>query len=302
MAKQTSVNMTGIPKVINIGKDAFGKGVLLPVFGIGTFKLDENSCVPCVSAALKAGYRLIDTAAIYQNEGLVRQAIAESGVPRSEIFITTKLRPHDQGTAAYNAALKSLERLGVDYVDLYLVHWPGVSKTPLDSPELKNYRKDTWLALQRLYYEGKTRSIGVSNFTPYHLDELCNAEWCTVRPSVNQFELHPLLQQRDIQEACKRYGIAIQAYSSLAQGNAKLFEHEALLQIAHRKGCSVGDVLLRWGIQSGFSVIPRSSKAERVLSNMTCLDDKCHLTQEEMDTITNLEEGHRLCWNPFTVS
>lgn len=274
-------------------------GVAMPLLGLGTFQVRDTLCVDAVKAAIAAGYRHIDTAAIYRNEEAVAKGIAESGVPREQLFITSKLKPHDHGEGAYAAAVASLERLSTPYFDLYLIHWPGVAGKKLDDPAQKDIRKASWLALQRLYDEGKARAIGVSNYMPGHLEELCTAPWCTVKPHVNQFELHPLLQQADVVAACRAHGIAVEAYTSLAQGDAKLLAAPAVTAAAAAHGVTPAQVCLRWAVQKGYVVLPRSTKSERIVSNGAIFG--WELTGDEMAALDALECGHRFCWDPTAV-
>lgn len=222
-------------------------GVKMPWLGLGVFKVkDGDEVVHSVKSALKAGYKSIDTAAVYQNEEGVGQAIKEAGVPREELFITTKVWNSDQG---YDSAIKafetSLEKLGLDYIDLYLIHWP-----------VKGKYKETWKALETLYKEKKVKAIGVSNFQIHHLEDLMkDAE---IKPMVNQLELHPLLSQSELRDFCRNQEIQIEAWSPLAQG--ELLENAALKDIAQKYGKSVAQVILRWDLQNGIVTIPKSVK------------------------------------------
>jgi diketogulonate reductase-like aldo/keto reductase len=273
----------------------------MPAFGLGTFQMQGHTCHAAVLSALALGYRLIDTASVYRNEKEVGAAVDASGIPRSEIFITSKLRPQDHGARAYDAALASLSALGTPFFDLFLVHWPGVAGMKPHAPAQAAVRKETWLAMQRLLAEGKARAIGVSNYTEAHLAELCDAEWCTAKPALNQFELHPLLQQRCLVDECRRRGIAVQAYSSLAQGDKRLLEAPPLVEAAAARGGGVtpAQVALAWALQKGYSVLPRSARAERLSENAGAL--KVLLSPEEVARIDGLECGARICWNPYTV-
>lgn len=314
------------------GLICLSNGLLMPQVQLGTYQLKGEACQSAVSAALKVGYRAMDSASVYRNEEDVRLALASSGLKREEVWLTTKLQPKDQGEKAYAACLASLEKLGTDYCDLYLIHWPGVQSYKLDDPVIKEERKKSWLALQRLYKEGKCRAIGVSNYMPLHLTELCEAEWCEVKPMVNQFEIHPLLQQREAQECCRKYGVAVQAYSSLARGAKELLEAEAVQQAAKRHGKTAGQVVLRWAVQQGIAVLPKSQNAARIQENADVgvpmpvkLGEAAEaaagagaagaaasgsstsawsLTEEEMAAISALEAekgSMRTCWDPNTV-
>jgi 2,5-diketo-D-gluconate reductase A len=277
-------------------------GRFMPQIALGTFEMKGGPCVSAVTEALRQGYRHIDTAAVYRNEADVAEGIKLSGVPRADIFITSKLRPHDQGEGAYEACLQSLRNLGTDYLDLYLIHWPGVTGKKLDDPEIKDIRKQSWLALQRLYTEGKCRAIGVSNYMPLHLDELCAAPWCEVKPMVNQFELHPLLKQQKAVNACARHGIVVEAYSSLARGSPRLLESPVVLRIAEAHKASPAQVALAWALAKGFVVLPKSTHAERIASNLAAAT--LALTTDDVTALDALEETEgsvRTCWDPTTV-
>lgn len=280
-------------QAINIGPRA----VPMPQLGLGTWQLKGEECATSVGAALKAGYRHIDTAAVYRNEEAVATALTASGVPREQVFLTSKLQPRDHGDKAYDAALASLKRLGTDYFDLYLIHWPGVGgKQPTD-PAQKAIRAVSWAALEQLYEEGKARAIGVSNYMPWHLEELCAS--CKIKPAINQFELHPMLQQREVQATCAKHGIAVESYSTLAQGSAELLDHAVIQAAAAAHNKTAAQVVLRWAVQHGWVVIPRSTKPSRIDENGAIFDFE--LTPEEMAAIDGLDAGKRTCWNPETI-
>ncbi len=258
-------------------------GVEMPWFGLGVYKVEEgDQVVNSVKWAIEAGYRSIDTAALYQNEEGVGQAIKESGVLREELFITTKVWNSDQGyDTTLQAFEKSLSKLGLDYVDLYLVHWP-----------VKGKYKDTWRALEKLHEDGKVRAIGVSNFQIHHLEDLLAD--AKVRPVVNQVELHPLLSQVELRNYCKEQGIQIEAWAPLAQG--RLLDNPILQAIADKHGKSIAQVLLRWDIQSGIVTIPKSIKKERIVQNADIYDFE--LSAQEMKQIDDLNEDRRFGADP----
>lgn len=258
-------------------------GVEMPWFGLGVFKVENGSeATESVKAAIKNGYRSIDTAAVYKNEEGVGIGIKESGVAREELFITSKVWNEDQGYETTLAAFeKSLERLQLDYLDLYLIHWPG-----------KDKYKDTWRALEKLYKDGKIRAIGVSNFQVHHLEELLkDAE---IKPMVNQVEFHPRLTQKELRDYCKGQGIQLEAWSPLMQG--QLLDNEVLTQIAEKHNKSVAQVILRWDLQHGVVTIPKSIKEHRIIENADIFDFE--LSQEDMDKIDALNKDERVGPNP----
>lgn len=258
-------------------------GVEMPWFGLGVFKVQEGQeVVDSVKAAIKAGYRSIDTATVYGNEEGVGQAIRESGVAREELFITTKVWNNDQGYDSTLAAFDlSLSKLGLDYVDLYLVHWPIRAKY-----------KDTWRALEKLYADGKVRAIGVSNFQIDHLEDLLTET--NVKPMVNQVELHPLLSQLELREYCKAQGIQIEAWAPLAQGN--LLDNEVIADIAARHNKTLPQVILRWDLQNGIVTIPKSVKEERIIANADIFDFE--LSEDEISRINALNNNQRFGSHP----
>ncbi|MFB5761996.1 aldo/keto reductase [Paenibacillus medicaginis] len=261
-------------------------GVKMPWFGLGVFKVEDGQeVIDSVKYAIKAGYKSIDTAKIYENEEGVGQAIRESGITRDELFVTTKVWNADQG---YDSTLKafdtSLQKLGLDYLDLYLIHWPG-----------KDKYKETWKALEKLYKDGRVRAIGVSNFHVHHLEDLLtDAE---VKPMVNQVELHPLLTQVELREYCKKQGIQIEAWSPLAQG--QLLDNEVLKEIAGKHGKSTAQVILRWDLQNEIVTIPKSIKEQRIIENADVFDFE--LSAEDMDKINALNQNHRVGPDPDTL-
>ncbi|MET9346090.1 aldo/keto reductase [Streptomyces termitum] len=254
-------------------------GVEIPQLGFGVFQVPDDETTAAVSAALEAGYRSIDTAAVYGNEAGVGRALAASGVPREELFVTTKLWNADQG---YDAALRafdaSLDKLGLDHVDLYLIHWP----TPAH-----DLYPETWRALEKLAADGRARAVGVSNFQPAHLRRLID-EGGPV-PAVNQIELHPGLQQAELRAFHAEHGIATEAWSPLAQG-AVLGDPE-ITAIAERTGKSPAQVVLRWHLQLGNVVIPKSVTPARIRQNLDVFDFE--LTDAEMASIAATDRGLR---------
>ncbi len=257
--------------------------VEMPMHGLGVFQTsDGDEVINAVTWAIEAGYRLIDTAAIYRNEAGVGEAVKSAGVPREELFVTTKLWNDKQGYESGIAALDaSLERLGMDYVDLYLVHWPIASKIT-----------DSWRALEKLQSDGLARAIGVSNFHGPQLDALMAK--ASVAPSVNQIELHPNLQQRTVVAANDRFGIITQAWSPLKQG--RVLQDETLVRIAEANGVSTAQVVLRWQLQSGIATIPKSVSKERIIENGDVFTFS--LLDDDLAAIAALDSGDRIGPNP----
>ena len=258
----------------------------MPVLGLGVAELSEDETERAVSAALEIGCRLIDTAAAYGNEAAVGRAIAASGIPRAELFVTTKLATEDHGLSKAEAACSaSLERLGLDYVDLYLVHWPA--------PSQGKY-VDAFGGLIQSRGEGHARSIGVSNFTEDQLSTVIDLAFVT--PAVNQVELHPLLNQSDLRKANAQHNVVTQSHTPLVLGRLK--DNPTVTSVAAEYGKTPAQVLLRWNVQLGNSVIFRSSKPERIASNLDIFDFE--LAAEHMDAINGLNDGTRLRPDPNT--
>ncbi|WP_275980386.1 aldo/keto reductase [Halalkalibacter alkaliphilus] len=258
-------------------------GVQMPWFGLGVFQVsDGQEVVDSVLAAIKAGYRSIDTAAIYGNEEGVGQAIKESGVDRSDLFITSKVWNADQG---YETTLKafdtSLQKLGLDYLDLYLIHWPTAGKY-----------KDTWKALEKLYSEGRVKAIGVSNFHVHHLEDLLKD--AAIKPMVNQVEYHPHLAQIELRAFCKEQGIQLEAWSPLKQG--ELLTNDTINAIATKYGKSAAQVILRWDLQNEVVTIPKSAKEQRIIDNANIFDFA--LAEEDMEAINRLNKDERVGPDP----
>lgn len=264
---------------------ALNNSVTIPQVGFGVFQVPPDETRQAVANALDAGYRHIDTAKIYGNEKAVGEAIKDSGVPREEIFVTTKCWNGDQGyDAALQAFDRSLSELGLEQLDLYLIHWPVPAK---------DQYVDTWKAFEKLYADGRVRSIGVSNFQISHLERLF-AETDVV-PAVNQIELHPWLPQNELRDFHSVHGIATEAWSPIARGGDHL--NNAILKgIAAAHGRSVAQVILRWHTQLGTIVLPRTVKAKRAVENISLFDFE--LSDGEMRTIASLSNGMRVGPNP----
>ncbi|HZQ30665.1 MAG TPA: aldo/keto reductase [Mycobacterium sp.] len=262
---------------------------VIPVLGLGVAELDNDGTERAVSAALEAGYRLIDTASVYGNEEAVGRAIAASGIPREEIFVTTKVANADQGFNSTKAALAaSLERLGLDYVDMYMIHWPAV--------QLGKF-VDTYGAMQKIQLEDNTiRSIGVCNFMEEQLSTIADLTY--THPAVNQIELHPLLNQAELRALHAERGIVTEAYSPLGVG--KVLDHPTLTSIAEAHGKSPAQVAIRWNLQLGNVVIPRSGNPERIKANIDVFDFE--LTDDQMASINALDDGTRFRPDPATYT
>jgi 2,5-diketo-D-gluconate reductase A len=275
--------MTAVPTT------TLNNGVQIPVLGFGVFQIPPAETAAAVSSALDSGYRLVDTAAGYGNERGVGEAVRRSGIPRDDIFVTTKLANSDHG---YDNAMRafdaSLSELGFETVDLYLVHWP------LPAHDLY---VETWRALQRLAEDGRARAIGVSNFTPAHLQRLLDETGLV--PVLNQVELHPYFQQGDLRAFHARHAIVTEAWSPLGQGKA-LLDDSTLVALADRLQRSTAQVVLRWHLQLGNVVIPKSVTPERIAANIDVFDFT--LTDDDMSALGGLEKGERMGPDPDTFN
>lgn len=253
-------------------------GVELPVIGYGTFQItDAALCEQCVENALEAGYRLFDTAAAYRNEEAVGRAIRNSHIPRQEVRVTTKLWVQDAG---YDSTLKAFEtsfkKMGLDYIDLYLIHQPFGDTY------------GAWRAMERLYREGAVRAIGVSNFSPERFVDLCmNQE---IKPMVNQIEIHPFFQQEEALKVMKDYDVAVQAWGPLSEAQRDIFNHKVLVKIAEKYDKSTAQVILRWHYQRGVATIPKTIHKDRMVKNLDIFDFA--LTEREMGAIQEMDIGH----------
>ena len=259
-------------------------GNTMPLFGLGVWAANPGQeTQDAVSCALEVGYRHIDTASMYGNEQDVGSALNACGVPRNEIFVTTKVWETEQG---YEPTLRAFEqsqqKLGLEFVDLYLIHWP-----------VEGQRVDTWQALERLQNEGRVKSIGVSNFSPSHLQEIFESG--KQRPTVNQIELSPFLQQRTIADFTRSAGIHLTAYCPLARGER--FSHRSLQDIAEQTGKTPAQIMIRWGLQQGQTMIPKSVNPVRIRQNADVFDFT--LSDKQMRLLAELDEGFRFCPNPL---
>jgi 2,5-diketo-D-gluconate reductase A len=261
-------------------------GVEIPQLGFGVFQLKPDVTAQTLRTAFDAGYRHVDTAQMYGNEEQVGQAVAASGIPRDELFVTTKLNNDAHGADRVPAAMdESLRKLGLDHVDLFLIHWP--------QPKQDRY-VETWGAFEKLASDGKARSIGVSNFTVPHLERLA-AETGTV-PAVNQIELHPNFPQPELREYHKAHGIATEAWSPIGGQGSELLSDERLVALGEKYGKTPAQIVLRWHLQLGNIVFPKSATASRIVENIDVFD--VELSDDDMTTIGELDNGGRVGPDP----
>lgn len=257
-------------------------GIEMPRLGLGVWRAEETEATHSVKWAIKAGYRLIDTAAVYKNESGVGEGIRQSGINREELFVTTKLWNDDQG---YESTLKafdaSLARLGLEYVDLYLIHWPVAGKF-----------NDSWRAMEEIYASGRAKAIGVSNFHQHHIEELLTT--AKIKPMVDQIELHPTLTQVALRNYLAKEGIAVEAWSPLGQGT--ILNHPTLVEIGKQYHKSAAQVIIRWHLQSDVIVIPKSVHKARIIENIMVNDFE--LSPEDMERINALNIDERLGADP----
>ncbi|MEW4230287.1 MULTISPECIES: aldo/keto reductase [Priestia] len=262
-------------------------GVKMPWLGLGVFKVEEGpELVNAVKTAIVKGYRSIDTAAIYENEeGVgegIRQGLKEAGLSREDIFVTSKVWNADLGYEETLAAYEtSLQKLGLEYLDLYLIHWPVEGKY-----------KEAWKALETLYKEEKVRAVGVSNFQIHHLEDLMKDG--EVKPVINQVEYHPRLTQKELHAFCQKHDIQLEAWSPLMQG--ELLDNDVLKEIAEKHGKSVAQIILRWDLQNGVVTIPKSTKEHRIVENSSLFDFE--LDAEDVSKINELNQNHRVGPDP----
>ncbi len=257
-------------------------GIRMPMLGLGVWQTAAGEETrSAVRTALECGYRLLDTARIYHNETDVGAAVRESGVPREQVFVTTKLWNTDHGyDRTLRACDQSLARLGLEQVDLYLVHWPAPG------------RRDTWRAMERLLADGKARAIGVSNYTVRHLDELLGD--CRISPSVNQVEFSPFLHQRELLAYCRARKIQLEAYGPLVRG--RRMDHSVIARVARKHARTPAQVLVRWGIEHELVTIPKSARPERIRENADVFGFA--LDAEDLAAMDALDEGYRTAWDP----
>lgn len=261
-------------------------GVLIPEIGFGTYKATVSDGYRAVSEAIEAGYRHLDTAALYENEEEVGRAVRESGIPREEFFITSKLARYALGYENTKAEFeKSINKLGVDYLDLYLIHWP---RPDYGDPRFDDWEEldiESWRAMEELYEEGKIRAIGVSNFLPHHLDNLMDNT--RVVPAVNQLELHPGYLQQEAVSYCKEKGIAVEAWSPI--GRARIMQDALLLELAEKYRTSVAGICLAFDLQEGYIILPKSTHRERMEENLRA--DSIVISEDDMERIRRMPEA-----------
>ncbi|XP_045137471.1 glyoxal reductase-like isoform X2 [Portunus trituberculatus] len=279
-------------------------GVSMPLVGYGTYKICGKDLIfPLIKAALQAGYRSFDTAAIYRNECEIGEALKhflpEVNLKREDIFITSKLDPSDQGSERCQQAVdNSLTALQVDYLDLFLIHWPGVSKLKSSDPTNRELRSQSWETLEKIYQAGKIRAIGVSNYTLPHLTHLIGQ--ASVIPHVNQVEYHPHYLQEELKLYCESQGIHLQAYSSLGTTvkESPLLQDPVVASVATRCSVSPAQVLLRWATQQGIGVLPKSTNQDHIRQNIQ-LDFE--LSNEDMQSLSKLNVKQKYAWDPSVV-
>ncbi|GAB3057944.1 aldo/keto reductase [Salinicoccus sesuvii] len=264
-----------------------GNGVEIPIIGLGVYRVEEGDQMKqVVLSAIEAGYRHIDTAAFYGNEKGVGEAIKASGLPREELFITTKVWNDDLGfEETLNAFNKSLWNLGLDYLDLYLIHWP-----------IEGKYTESWRAFEKLYEEGKVKAIGVSNFHQQHLEEIF--AMCRVKPMVNQLEYHPYLAQREMRAYCEAQDIQLEAWAPLNRGG--VFKEPIIQELAGKYDKTPAQIILRWDVQNGVSTIPKSATPSRIVENIDIFDFK--ISDEDMKRIDALDRNQRIGKNPDNFS
>lgn len=260
-------------------------GIKMPLLGLGVYDMHADEAIKATSFAIETGYRLIDTAAMYNNEKEIGIALKQTQVPRNELFITTKVNNADQGfEATLKAYSESLQKLQLDYVDLYLIHWP-----------LKATRKATWLALEKLYNDGLIKAIGVANYLEPFLDEL--KTYATIIPAVNQVEFSPYLYLESLVNRCKSDGITLQAYSPLVRGEK--FNDAKLIDLAHKYGKTPAQIIIRWALQLGVSTIPKSANFTRIKENFDVFDFEIAL--DDINKISTFNENYRVVENPIDL-
>jgi diketogulonate reductase-like aldo/keto reductase len=270
-------------------------GLNIPKIGLGTYQMSGETCRVAVRAALQLGYRHIDSAVYYSNHKEIAQEI--SSFDRSSLFLTSKIPPPLQGyEKTMEATLRSLSELRTEYLDLMLIHWPGVAGLAPNDPQVVETRHGSWRALEDLYLQGKLKAIGVSNFLIRHLEKL--EKVARVQPMVNQFEYHPWCHDDDLVNYCHSKGIIVEAYSSLARAEPALWNTPKLEEISKKTCKTKSQVLLRWGLQKGCIVLPKSNSPARVQENA---DLAFTLSPSDMQDLNNFHSNRRTCWDPTTI-
>ncbi|XP_059084706.1 glyoxal reductase-like isoform X4 [Tigriopus californicus] len=276
-------------------------GLSMPSIGLGTYRITKyDQIFTAIQSALESKYKLIDTASVYRNEAHIAKALDELNADRKSLFITSKLAPKDHGTEKAKAAVeKSLSELKTDYLDLYLIHWPGIQNCDPKSERNKDLRLETWKVLEQYHNQGILKAIGVSNYEIPHLKELL-AE-CQVLPMVNQIEVHPHFQQRDLVQFCQDHEIHVTAYSSLGRTVevSPLLTDPTVIDIANECSKSEAQVLLKWALTKGFSVLPKSTNPNHIRDN--CLLD-FDLSVKDVDRLNEIEVNTKYAWNPSVVA
>ncbi len=267
-------------------KYKLNNGIEIPALGIGTYRsLPGRETIEALETALEYGYRHIDTAAMYGNEKEVGQVIRESGIKREDIFVTTKLWNDNHGFKnALGAFDTSYKNLNIDYVDLYLIHWPVTGR-----------RVESWKALEKLYGEGIVKAIGVSNYTIRHLQETLNNS--EIKPAVNQVEMHPFLYQKDLIDFCEKHDVKIEAYSPLTRGTK--FKDPVILSIVEKYGKTAPQIMIRWALQNDFVVLPKSVHKNRIKENSEVFDFE--ISEADMKMLNELNNDFRITWDPSNV-
>ncbi|XP_005089972.1 glyoxal reductase [Aplysia californica] len=278
----------------------------MPYVGLGTFKTRGYDLLyTTLDAALAAGYRSFDTASVYRNETDIGKALKELlpkyNLTRKDIFITSKLGPADQGDGKASSAFsRSLSNLDCEYLDLYLIHWPGTHKLQPGDEQHKKFRRESWKAVEEAHRQGKLRSLGVSNYLQHHLEELL--EYCTVKPSVLQIEYHPHLVQKSLKKFCDDHSIHLQAYSSLGTSASenKLISDPVVVDIAMKCEKSPAQILLRWAVQQDIGVLPKSTNPAHIVENMDIFSFS--LSTEQLQALSNLDQQMHYCWDPVHIA
>lgn len=280
-------------------------GLKMPRIGLGTYGVkDKVTCLRVFSAAIDCGYRLFDTGTLYGNDSyigdVVYDRLSSDQLKRNDIFLETKIAPYQHGRELTNkAVMDSLKNLKLSYIDLVLVHWPGVAKVPPTDPKNRALRRETWTELENLVEAGKIKSIGVSNYNENHLKDLL--EYCKIKPTVNQVEFHPMSYRKSLLEFCEQNAIHLQAYSSLGSSQSKppgwqvLFGNETIIAISKKHNKTIPQTLLRWGYQHNCLLIPKTSKVENLAPNLDILDFE--LDSDDMQKLNSLNADKRFCWN-----